>query len=123
MWTLIKGLLLKWEALLALLKSLGSLGIFLPIALLLKALGLKTLIILAILALPILIVLLILGLPLLLVFFMGSLLLGLIGSALSVGFAVLKIVLPIVLVVWVIRWLWGRDHHGPRPAEGEPPKT
>ena len=53
MWTLIKGLLLKWAMLKWLLKSLGSLGILVPIAFILKMVGLPVLMVLAVLALPI----------------------------------------------------------------------
>ena len=54
MWTLIKSLLLKWALLKWLLKSLGSLGILVPIAFVLKMVGLPVLMVLAVLALPIL---------------------------------------------------------------------
>ena len=49
MWTLIKGLLLKWALLKWLLKSLGSLGILVPVAFVLKMIGLPVLMVLAVL--------------------------------------------------------------------------
>src|SRR5262245_4202683 len=116
MWALIKSLLLKWAFLKALIKSLGSLGILLPLAFLLKTFGLPLLIVLAILAVPILIVLVFLGLPFLLVFVIGGFLLSIVGSVLTVGLGLLKIVLPIILVVWLIRWIWGWGRNGGKPA-------
>ena len=47
MWSLIKSLLLKWALLKWLLKSLGSLGILVPIAFVLKMVGLPVLMVLA----------------------------------------------------------------------------
>jgi hypothetical protein len=68
MWTLIKGLLLKWAMLKWLLKSLGSLGILVPIAFVLKMIGLPVLMVLAVLALPVLLMLALFGMPFILVF-------------------------------------------------------
>ena len=73
MWTFLKGLLVQWAILKLLLKSLGSLGILVPLAFLLKLIGLKLIAVLGILALPLLIVLAIIGLPFILVFLMGGL--------------------------------------------------
>ncbi len=67
MWVLLKSLLAKWAILKLVLKAFGSLGWLLPLALLLKAIGLPFLIVLALLALPLILVLAIIGLPLLLV--------------------------------------------------------
>src|SRR4029079_18002965 len=102
MWTLIKGLLLKWAMLKWLLKSLGSLGILVPIAFVLKMVGLPVLMVLAVLALPILIMLALFGMPFILVFMLGGALLAILSAVLSFGLMALKIVLPIVLVVWLV---------------------
>ena len=119
MWTLIKGLLLKWAMLRWLLKSLGSLGILVPIAFVLKMVGLPVLIVLAVLALPILFMLALFGMPFILVFLFGGALLAILSAVLSFGLMALKIVLPIVLVVWLVRWLMGWN--GSKPDEGTPP--
>ena len=50
MWTLLKSLLTKWALFKVLLRTLGSLAWLIPIALILKAIGLPMLITLAILA-------------------------------------------------------------------------
>ena len=85
MWTLIKGLLLKWAMLKWLLKSLGSLGILVPIAFVLKLVGLPVLIVLAVLALPILLMLMLFGMPFILVFLFGGALLAILSAVLSFG--------------------------------------
>jgi hypothetical protein len=115
MWTFLKGLLVQWAILKLLLKSLGSLGILVPLAFLLKLIGLKVIAVLGILALPLFIVLAIIGLPLILVFLMGGVLLALVAGALSLGVLVLKIVLPIAIVYWLLSWMFGKKR-GDRPG-------
>ena|SRR4051812_36397168 len=119
MWMLIKSLLLKWALLKWLLQSLGSLGILVPIAFVLKLVGLPVLIVLAVLALPILIMLALFGMPFILVFLLGGALLSILSAVLSFGVMALKIVIPIVLLVWVLRWIMGWN--GSKPDEGTPP--
>ena len=126
MWTLIKSLLVKWALLKWLLKSLGSLGILVPLALLLKVVGLPALMVLAVLALPILIMLLLFGMPVFLVFLLGGMLMSIIMAVLTIGLAVLNVGLPIVLIVGLLRWLFGgndtkpvgEDTTTPPPATG-----
>ena len=118
MWTLIqtllKGALLKW-----LLKTLGSLGLWVPIAFLLKMFGLPILMVLAVLALPILIMLALFGMPFILVFLLGGALLAILSAVLSFGLMALKIVLPIVLIFWLVKWIFGWN--GKKPDEGTTP--
>ena len=118
MWALLKALLAKWALLKLLLKALGSLAWLLPVAFLLKALGLPVLILLAVLALPVFLVLALVGLPLMFVLIAGILLLVGFFFLLSLGIALLKIVIPIVLVVWLLRWLFGNGNRrrGADPA-------
>ena len=111
MWSLITNLLAKWALLKLLLKTLGSLGWLLPIAFILKLVGLPVLIVLAILALPIFIILAIVGLPIMFVVFFGGLLLVGFFALLSLGFTVLKIAIPILIVYWLIRW-WFSNGNG-----------
>ena len=82
--------------------KLGGLAFLLPLALLLKTIGLPILIVLAVLALPVLIVLLLFGLPIFLVLILGSMLMGLIGMVLSIGVAALKFGLFVVLPIWLV---------------------
>ena len=116
MWTFLKGLLVQWAILKLLLKSLGSLGILVPLAFILKLLGLKLIAVLGVLALPVLLILAIIGLPFILVFLMGGLLLALVAGALSLGIMVLKIVLPIAIVFWLLSWLFGKGRRGDKPG-------
>ena len=105
MWTLLKSLLTKWALFKVLLRTLGSLAWLIPIAFVLKAIGLPVLILLAVLALPIFIVLAIIGLPIILVVVFGAMLLMGIFFLLSLGLVALKIAIPVMLVVYLVRWL------------------
>jgi hypothetical protein len=106
MWSLITSLLAKVALLKLLLKTLGSLGWLLPIAFVLKLVGLPVLIVLAILAAPMFIILAIIGLPIMFVIIAGVLLLVGFFFILSMGLLVLKIAIPILIVYWVIRWFF-----------------
>lgn len=108
MWVLLKSLLAKWAILKLVLKAFGSLGWLLPLAFVLKALGLPFLILLAVLALPIIIVLAVIGLPLLLVIAVGGVLLTLTMWIVGIGLAALKLAIPLLLMYWVLRWMFSR---------------
>jgi hypothetical protein len=120
MWTLVKAWILK----LVLQRSLGAvlaalLVILLPIAAVLKVVGIPILLVLLIVAAPLLILLAIIGLPLLLIVGAGVAIMGVISAVLTVGFALLKVALPILLVVWVIRWFMaGRNGKEQRSDPG-----
>lgn len=116
MWALLKSLLAQWALFKVLLKALGSLAWLLPVALLLKTIGLPMLVLLAVLALPIFLVLALVGLPIMFALFIGVLLLVGFFFLLTLGITILKIVVPIVLVVWLLRWLFGNGH-GHRGAD------
>jgi hypothetical protein len=116
MWALIKALLVKWAMLKWILKTIGSLGLWVPIAFLLKMFGLPVLMVLGVLALPILFVLALFGMPFILVFLLGGALLAILSAVLSFGLLALKIVVPIVLIVWILKWIWGSN--GSKPDEG-----
>ena len=107
MWSLITSLLAKWALLKLVLKTLGSLGLLLPIAFVLKAIGMPILIVLAILAAPIFIVLAIIGLPFMFVIVVGIMLLVGFFALLLIGLLALKIAIPILLVYWLLRWWFG----------------
>lgn len=113
MWNLITSLLAKWALFKLLLKTLGSLGWLIPVAFILKFVGLPILAVLAILALPVFIVLAIVGLPIMFVVVAGIMLLVGFFALLSIGILALKIAIPVLLVYWLIRW-WMRN--GKKPS-------
>ena len=63
-------------------------------------------------------VLKVVGLPILFVLAFGALLLMFVGVLLTVGLFAIKILLPIVLIVWFVRWIFGRNKG---PVAGPPP--
>jgi hypothetical protein len=116
MWALLSSLMAKYALLKLILKTLGSLGLLVPLAFLLKLIGLPILIILGILAAPIIIVLAIIGLPLMFILVIGGMLLAALFALLSLGFAVLKIAIPIILVYWLLRWWFNGRSNSTDPA-------
>lgn len=121
MWTLLKAVLVKWAVFKVLLKTLGSFAFLIPIAFLLKFIGLPLLGVLAVLALPILFVLAIIGLPLFIVFIAGGAILALVGTVLTIGLAVLKIALPVILLVWFVNWLLNGSRKDADHCDGADP--
>ena len=129
MWSAIRWLVLRVAAIRWLFK-LGWLGALIPVALLLKTIGLPLLGILAVVAIPVLILLFLFGLPIFLVVLAGSAFMGLLGFVLMIGLAALKFALFVVLPVWLI-WklctmIWRRgskrdDDTG--PGSGGPPPS
>ena len=104
MWALLKSLLTKWAFFKVLLKALGSLAWLIPVAFVLKAIGLPFLLLLLVLGAPILIVLAVIGLPVLVVLVLGGFLISALFALLALGVTALKIALPIVFVVWIVNW-------------------
>ena len=101
MWSAIRWLVLRIVAARWLFK-LSGLALLLPLAMLLKTIGLPLLGVLGILAFPILILLFVFGLPIFLVVVVGGLLIGMLGVALTMGLVAIKIGLFIVLPVWLV---------------------
>src|SRR4051812_32773861 len=130
MWSAIRWLVLRIAAIRWLFK-LGGLAFLLPIALLLKTIGLPLLGILSVLALPILILLFLFGLPVFLVFIFGSMLMGIIGMVLTLGVAAIKIGLFVVLPLWLAwklaatlsRWIFKRDGVDDSKPNGSTPPS
>lgn len=121
MWTVVKAWLLK----LILKRSLGGLLaalllILLPIAAVLKVVGIPILLVLLIVGAPLLLLLAIIGLPFLLVVGSGMAIIGVISAVLSLGVALLKIALPILFVVWLLRWVCARNGKKDKPQGTEP---
>jgi hypothetical protein len=106
---LLKWVLARVALFKLLLKSFGALAWLLPIALLLKALGWPALLMLAVLAIPLVIVLAIIGLPILLVAAAAGVMLMITFWVVSTGLLLIKIAVPILLVLWVLRWLRGSN--------------
>lgn len=123
MWGFLGALAARLAMIRWLIKILGGLGILVPIAFLLKFVGLPILAVLGVLAAPVLIVLFLFGLPIFLVLLVGGALMGIVFSVLSVGLAALKIVLvigiPVLLAFRLTQWLWrDRGKNGPAPDAG-----
>ena len=121
MWVVLKSLLAKWAILKLVLKAFGSLGWLLPLAFILKALGLPFLIMLAVLALPLLLVLAVIGLPVLLVVLVGGSLVTVTMWIVSIGVVALKLAIPLVLAYWVLTWMLGRRDGPEASADGTTP--
>ena len=101
MWAIISRLVLRLAALRWLVK-LGGLGLLLPIAFLLKVVGVPLLAILSVVAMPVLMLLFLFGLPIFLVLIVGGMVMGLLGAVLTLGVMALKIGLLVVLPIWVV---------------------
>ena len=124
MWSLIKWVAMRLAIVRWVVKVLGLLA-FLPIAFLLKAVGLPLMIILGVLALPVLFLLFLFGLPIFLVLLAGGLAMGVLFVALSLGVIALKVAIFVVLPVWLLwrlaTWLFGsRDSAARRPDVSGP---
>lgn len=124
MWSILKWLVMRLAIVRWLFKILGGLGVFLPLALLLKAIGWPVLLVLAVLAAPILFVLFLFGLPLFLVLVAGGLALGVLFAVLAFGMLALKfavfVVLPIWLVWKLVSWIFSRRNGISRPDTTHP---
>jgi hypothetical protein len=101
MWSLLKWLAMKLAIVRWIFKILGLFA-FLPIAFLLKAVGLPLLIVLAVLALPVLFLLFLFGLPVFLVMLVGGLAMGALFAALAFGMLALKVAVFVVLPIWLM---------------------
>src|SRR5437588_11588471 len=102
MWSLLKWLAMRLAIVRWIVKILG-LAAFLPIALLLKAVGLPILIVLAVLALPVLFLLFLFGLPIFLVLLAGGIAMSVLFAVLSLGMVALKLAIFVALPVR-LRW-------------------
>ncbi|MEO6528053.1 MAG: hypothetical protein ABIP93_15640 [Gemmatimonadaceae bacterium] len=121
MWMLLKAVALR----LAVGRTLGGMlvSLFLvlfPVAGVLKVVGLPILIVLGVVGAPLFLLLAAIGLPVLLVLGVGAVLLLLVGGLLTLGLIALKIALPIILIVWFVKWL-RKPRHGAVPDVGTPP--
>lgn len=134
MWSAIRWIVLRLAAIRWLFK-LGWLGTLIPIALLLKSVGLPLLGILAIVALPLFILLFLFGLPIILVLAFGGLIMGVLGVVVTLGLVALKFAIFVVLPIWLMFvvgrtlfcWMFKRGDGGngdvstSAPSEPPPP--
>ena len=114
MWMLLKGFALRFVVG----RTLGGLFttlflLLVPVAGVMKIVGLPLLIVLGVVGAPIFLLLAAIGLPVLIVLGIGGMLLACLGFLLALGVMAIKIVLPIVLVVWLVRWLRRPRREGP----------
>jgi hypothetical protein len=118
MWPLIKALIAKMALIKVILSALRRLGWLLPLAVLLKAIGLPLLLIALVLAVPLFLVLVAIGLPMIMLFAVGGILLIFTLWLLNVGFFLLKLAIPVILLYWVFKWLSrnGKKHDAPPDA-------
>ena len=117
MWAILKTLAIQGILARTALRSLGWLAWLLPIGFLLKWVGLPLLAVLGVLAMPVLLLLLVVGLPIFVVLLLGGALIAVLGALLSVGLAVAKLAIPIVLIVLVVRWILRREPDELAPAD------
>jgi hypothetical protein len=124
MWSLLKWLAMRLAIVRWIVKILG-LAAFLPIALLLKAVGLPILIVLAVLALPVLFLLFLFGLPIFLVLLVGGIAMSALFAALSLGMVALKVGIFVVLPIWLgwklMSWLFRGRNGSTSPSPTTPP--
>ncbi|MGH7615987.1 MAG: hypothetical protein ACREPM_02035, partial [Gemmatimonadaceae bacterium] len=106
MWAAIRWLVLRIAAIRWLFK-LGWLGALVPIALLLKTIGLPVLAVLSVVAIPAIILLFLFGLPIFFVLIFGGMFVGLLGTGLMLGLAALKFAIFVVLPLWLM-WKLGK---------------
>jgi hypothetical protein len=83
-------------------KTLLGLGVLVPVAFILKVVGLPILAVLSVLALPVLFVLFLFGLPIFMVLIVGAVLMAGVFFMLTLGMLALKIFLFVVLPIWLI---------------------
>jgi hypothetical protein len=100
----------------------------LPLAAVLKVIGLPLLLILMVVGAPVLILLLLFGLPIFAVLGVGALLIGLLGMVLTLGLAALKFAIFVVLPIWamwkVACWAWrGLSRRRDGGSDTPPPTT
>jgi hypothetical protein len=120
MWTVLKALALRLAVGRTLGGMLATLFLFLvPLAGVLKVIGLPILIVLGVIGAPVFLLLAAIGLPVLVVVGFGGVMLLLVGGLLALGILAIKIALPIILIGWLVKW-WRTKPKPPRAPEPPP---
>lgn len=117
MWILLKALALRFIVGRTVGGALAMLLVVLvPFAGVLKFVGLPLLLILGLLGTPVVLLLGALGLPVMFALAIGAVLLAIIALLLTLGVLAVKFVLPLVLIVWFVRWIIGASRKRPQAA-------
>ena len=98
----ITALVVRLAAIRWAIKTLVGVGVLVPVAFILKVVGLPVLAVLSVLALPVLFVLFLFGLPIFLVMIVGAVLLAGVFFMLTLGMLALKVFLFVILPIWLI---------------------
>ena len=98
----ITALVVRLAAIRWAIKTLVGVGVLVPVAMILKVVGLPVLAVLGVLAMPILFVLFLFGLPIFLVLIVGAMLMAGLFFMLTLGMIALKVFLFVVLPIWLI---------------------
>lgn len=126
MWSLLKWLAMRLSIVRWIFKILGLVA-FLPIALLLKTIGIPILIVLSVLALPVFFLLFLFGLPVFLVLLAGGLVMSALFAVLAFGVFALKVGIFVVLPAWLLwklaTWLFRGGRRGVVHPAPPPPDT
>ena len=83
-------------------KTLIGVGVLVPVAMILKFVGLPILAVLGVLAMPVLFVLFLFGLPIFMVLLVGGVLLAGLFFLLTIGMFAFKIFIFVILPIWLI---------------------
>jgi len=119
MWNVLKTVMLGWFLRRSFGMVLGLLMlIVLLLALVLTGLGMPLALVLLLVGVPLLVLLVLTGLPRGIAVGGAGVVLGIVTAILKLGLLALKIAIPIVLVVCIVRWLQrrGNDRSGESPA-------
>jgi hypothetical protein len=123
MWSMLIRLVTQLAAIRWLFK-LGGLALLLPIAAILKVIGVPLLAVLSIVGVPVMILLFLFGLPVFLVVGAGVAIMGVFAVALMLGLFALKIfifvVLPIMLIAKIVKWVFRKRGDEPPPTPADP---
>ena len=135
MLALLKWLVIRLAAVRWVLKAFGGLAFLLPVAFLLKVIGLPIVAVLSVLALPVFFMLFVFGLPIILVLLGGGLVMAVLFAVLTLGLIALKVFIFIVVPAWLVwklvswafrfvrRGFGGGDGGGSGGATGGPATT
>lgn len=117
MFATITALVVRLAAIRWAIKTLVGVGVLVPVAMILKFVGLPILAVLGVLAAPVLFVLFLFGLPVFLVLIVGAMLLAGLFFLLTLGMMAFKFFLFVVLPIWLIWKVAGMLFRWIRPRQ------